>query len=211
MKKFLLLTPLLLALAACGGNSENAATTVETAAPTTVAQTTAAPTTTTPPTTETVPDEPMDEAPPPLTANIIIRNTNDPLLPAFENEPTEIDFVALRLAAGSQAEYMWVDPSWGLVIISDEPMYNLQIITIDHNWEAYPLESFITGVLDEIDVLPAGTPLILSRFFLSGGVAPMEGIAFTDSTGVRRNMGIMDNRRDDVPPYFLVEFENVGQ
>jgi len=200
------LSLLLLAFSACGGNenSEPAETTVPT-----IAQT--IPPTTVSITTEATPGEPTEE-PAPFSANVIIRNTVDPMLPAFENYPTEIDFVALLIAGGSPAEHFdWVNPNWGIVIISDEPLYDLQLITIGHNWEAYPLEWFITAVLDEIDVLPANTPLILSRFFLSGGVAPMEGISFTDSNGIRRNMGIMDNRRDNDPPYFFVPFENVVQ
>jgi len=209
VKKFLLLAPVLLlfAFAACdsNGNNEPEPTTATPTIPATVAQTTAPPTTH-PPTEE------EDIPPAPLTANITIRSITDPHLPAFETYPTEIDFVALRIAAGTPAEYFeWVDHNWGIVIIADEPLYDLQIITMGHNWEAYPLTTFIAGVLDEIDVLPAGTPLILSRFFLSGGVMPMEGISFTDSTGVRRNMGIMDNRRDDDPPYFLIEFADVGE
>jgi len=140
VKKLLLpIIILLLALSGCGGNNGN--NEAETTAATTIAPTTEAQPTTTEPTTTLPTTEPTatpstveTETPVPLTATISILNMNDPHLPAFEAAPIEIDFVAMRIAEGIPAEYFeWVDPSWGIVIWADEPLYNLQVITIDHN------------------------------------------------------------------------------
>ena len=201
MKMFLITTAVLLlfGLTSCTNNESasiaptGAEYTTETAVETTVPQTTES----------YIPQNGGYSALP----DISIYSTYDPTLPAFEVEPVIIDFVDLHVARGASAEdFSWVLPEWGIVIVSDEPLYELQIISIRHDWDSDPLVSYVDEMLGGIGVLPADTPLLLSRFFVAGGVAPMEGISFVDSAGVRHNLGIMDSRMDSEPPLFFVEF-----
>jgi len=113
------------------------------------------------------------------------------------------------------------DGNWGVMIWADAPLYNFQVIMLTHEFDEeeedeYGLSTITTSVshvLYEIDVLPAGVPIVLSRFVTVGGVIPWEGISFEDMNGTRRYFAIADDRRGEPgdPPYFLHEFVNGGE
>lgn len=106
-----------------------------------------------------------------------------------------------------------IEGEWGVVIWAEMPLQNLQIIALSHT--DTDSGSYVNAghVFYELDVLPPGTPFVLSRFVTAGGVLPWEGLSFIDPSGTRRYFAIADDRRGEPgdPPYFLFEFENGGE
>lgn len=148
----------------------------------------------------------------PSAINIRIDVKCPELLDTFAQVAYVFDFLpAFAAYQGTTVEdYPWIPDDWGIIIWADEPMYNLQIVAIDHDFDAEITTTFVSHVFHETDVILPGTPLLLSRFIIVGGIMPSEGISFIDSNGAKRYFAIWDNRIDDDPPYFMIEFENYG-
>ena len=103
----------------------------------------------------------------------------------------------------------------GIMIWADAPLYNFQVHRLHHEFDEENHENdfiHVGQILYELDVLPAGVPIVLNNFFTVGGVLPWEGISFEDGYGNRRYFAIADDRRGEPgdPPYYLLEFENGG-
>ena len=111
--------------------------------------------------------------------------------------------------------FFTIEGDWGIMIWADAPLYNFQVNILNHEADEENFENdivYVAHVLYELDVLPAGVPIVLDKFVTVGGVLPREGISFEDRYGNRRYFGIADDRRGEPgdPPYYLYEFENGG-
>jgi len=145
-------------------------------------------------------------------ANLRIDIRSNELLNQFDSI-YDFDFLPAfaRYWGAAIQDYDWINEDSGVIIWSDQPLHNLQVVMIGHDFDTNETLSYVSATLHEIDVLMPGTALLLSRFIIVGGVIPHEGISFEDASGQRRNFAIVDERRDThaFQPYFFQEFENM--
>ena len=125
----------------------------------------------------------------------------------------EFDFLGAYANYHNLSDDDWfftIEGEWGVVIWAEIPLHNLQVIALSHYDTEYESAAYVGNVFYERDILPAGTPFFISRFVTVGGILPLEGISFTDPSGVRRNFAIIEDRRGNPgdPPFSLLEFEN---
>ena len=105
----------------------------------------------------------------------------------------------------------WLDGSGGLMIATNTPLRDFEIFGIALTDTGEPDFDIIFNISDiyyRLDEFLPGTPLFMHYFFITGGVFPSRGIAFTDSAGIRHTLAMQDDRRGDEgdPPYHLLEF-----
>jgi len=153
-----------------------------------------------------IPTEIEAASPTPLSIYIVRRS--DEFLVNF---PTIHDFDFLAAYSeywglDDDHHFFSIEGDWGVVIWADVSMRDVQAIIIGYDDFEHESIPFVSGSFHAFNEILPGEPLLLSSFITVGGVVPREGISFVDPAGVRRYFAIADNRRDDNPPYFLMEF-----
>ena len=148
------------------------------------------------------------EAASPTPLSIYITRWEDGFL---DNFPTvhEFDFLAAYSEywnLDDDDHFFSIEGNWGVIIWADVSMRDVQAIFIDYDELEHESIPFVSSAFHITDEILPGEPLWLSAFVMVGGVMPREGISFIDPAGVRRYFAILDNRMDDIPPFFLSEF-----